>query len=184
MAGKDVTVQTIEPEFRDKLVAKIEEAYKWAGAADYDAGMKQALQVAEFFLNQLSSIRSKEELRLLLDKLPAPSFLEKSLILGVTRYLPQILRYGTRQLAESAERDAPGVPRGRPGVDLQQRADVIAHIGALIVKGCSDEAAKRRAAAKFAISKSTVQRIWDDRASVGEADFRSALKYISHEFGG
>jgi hypothetical protein len=52
------------------------------------------------------------------------------------------------------------------------------------MKGCSTEIGKRRAAAKFELSDSTVQRIWDDRGNIDDADFWSALNWASRELTG
>jgi hypothetical protein len=181
MATQPAETQTIDLEFREKLIARVEETVKWAGAPDYDTGMQQAMQIFEVLLSRMSLMRTKEDLRNLFDKMPNPSPLEKKLILAVAQYLPQIFRYGAKQLAEKLEGDAPALPRGRPNVDLERKAEIVAFAGKLHMQGCSLEISKKRAAAKFGISDSTVQRIWDDRGNIDDADFRSALKWLTKE---
>ena len=183
MATEPAKVQTMDPEFREKIIKKWDEFMRDAGAADYEAGMDKAVQVFQYFANQISLIRTKEALRNTLDKFPEPSPIEKKLILGVFRYLPEILRYGAKQLGDKAERELPAPPSGRPTVDLQQKAEIVTYVGTLIIKGCSAEAGKKRAAARFGISESTVQRIWDDRGSIDEADFRSAPNWLTAQKG-
>jgi hypothetical protein len=38
-----------------------------------------------------------------------------------------------------------------------------------------------RATKQFKLSKSTIQRIWDDRQNPGEVDFWSVLKYLKDD---
>lgn len=183
MATEPATARTVEPEFRDKLVSRWEELMIDTGAPDYETAISRAVQVFQFFLDNLSLIRTKEDLRNVLGRLPDPSALEKKLIWGVFQFLPQIFRYGAKQLAAKAERDLPPLPRGRPNIDLERKADIVAYVGKLHMQGCSLEISKKRTAARFTISESTVQRIWDDRGSIDPADFRSALNYLMKPIG-
>jgi hypothetical protein len=159
MATEPAEAQTIDLEFREKIIARWEGLMRDAGASDYETGMDRAVQVFQFFVNQISLIRTKEDLRNMLAKLPDPSPVEKKIFLGFLNYLPQIIHYGAKQFAAKAERELPPIPRGRPSTVLQQKSEVVTYVGTLIMKGCSTEIGKKRAAAKFGMSESTVQPV-------------------------
>jgi hypothetical protein len=176
--------KTVNPEFREKVIARWEKLIQDTGAPDHETAMQQLIQGFEKVLVVFSLVRTKQDLRNLLDKLPEPNLVEKKLILGFFQWAPQIVQYGVKQFAAKLERELSALPRGRPGTDLQQKAEVVTYVGTLIMKGCSTEVGKRRAAAKFGLSDSTVQRIWDDRGNIEDADFRSTLTWITKQWPG
>jgi hypothetical protein len=100
------------------------------------------------------------------------------LLLGSLKHLPQIIRVWLCQAAEVAEAELPS-PTGRPPVDSKARVEIVAYVGQLHTRGTSLEISKRRAAQRFGQSESTVQRIWDDRGNLEEADLRSVLRWLS-----
>jgi hypothetical protein len=123
---------------------------------------------------------SEEKLNALFDQMLEPSILEEKLMLATMKYLPQIARFWIKQFATGALKELPGPPGGRPrATDEAQNAEIVACVVNLFGKGVSLETSKKRAALRFGVSETTVQRIWDNRATVGEADFSSALKWIS-----
>ena len=165
-------------EQRDKLIERIDQAAQRFGAADFADGVRQASQFLETWLARFALVKTKDDLKKLLDEMPDPSLLEEKLILSLLRYLPQILRVWAKRLAEQAEEDFPAAPGGRPSTDLRERAEIVAYIGKLHLQGCSLELSKKRTATRFGRSESTIQRIWDNRGSIQPADFRSALKWV------
>lgn len=126
----------------------------------------------------VARMRTKDDLRKLLDEVPNPLWVEERLLLATAKFLPQILAAVAKQFAETIAHDAPPPPPGRPQVDFQRKAEVVAFIEKLHMQGTGLERNKNRAAQRFGISESTVQRIWDGRGELGEADFRSALRWV------
>jgi len=169
----------VKAELRDKFVLDIEQLFIRAGAENYEQGAQQFVKLLNFFHSNFHRILTKEELGAVLDELPEPNWKERMFILGGVKYLPHLLHFGIKQLARIADETLPAVPSGRPGIVLQTREKVIAHVGRQHTKGYSLEQAKRSAALKFGVSEGTVQRVWDDRASIGEADFRFVVKFFA-----
>jgi hypothetical protein len=169
----------MDADFQAKLINRMEELFRWAGAADYDDGMRQFRAILLRLVEGSEAIKTREDLARTLNQLENPSLLQRQLMLGSMRYLPQILRRWLREGAEVAEEVIPAPPTGRPPVDLQARAAVVEYVSELHKKGCSLELSKKRAGERFGFSESTVQRIWDDRGSLDDADFRSALRWLA-----
>ncbi len=166
-------------ELREKLIEETERCWKIAGAESYESGVLTFSKLLEYVQKNFDPMRTKEQFREFLDQLPEPSWLQRQFILGGYRYIPQVLRYGLMKLSQAAEETLPPIPRGRPGLDLQQKSEIIGFVGRQHTKGYSLEQAKNSAAKKFSVSEATVQRTWDDRGSRSEIDFRSVLKYLA-----
>ncbi len=149
------------------------------GAKNYDEGMQQVARMLDFFARNFDQCRTKEQLAAVFDELPQPSFVESKLFLGAMTYLPQILRWSLKKLAEDAEEDLPSVPTGRPGLTLQEKVRIVDFVGEQHKRLLSLDRCMKRAARWFHVSEATVQRAWDDRASLEPADFRSALKFFA-----
>ena len=164
-------------ELREKVIERLEEVSKWAGAPDFDAGMQQATKFFTLMQDATARMQTKDALRKLLDELPDPTPAEEALLSATANFMPQIISVVLKQLARVIQNAAP-VPPGRPSVDFLQKGQVVAYVGKLHTQGCSLELSKARAAQKFGLSESTVQRTWDDRGSLGDADFRSALRWL------
>ncbi|MGO9338425.1 MAG: hypothetical protein ACLPH3_23520 [Terracidiphilus sp.] len=164
---------------RDKVIVEFEQCLLRAGAESYDQGMQQFAKLLEFIQRHYDPMRTKEQLGALLDQLPEPSWKERLFIYGGFKYLPQVIHFGLNELSKAADETLPRLPRGRPGPELQTRQKIIAHVGQRHTKGYTLEQAKQSAAREFEVSESTVQRIWDDRGSIGEMDFRSVLKFFA-----
>lgn len=166
-------------ELREKLIVEVEKCWKIAGAENYESGIQTFAKLLDFVRNTFEPMRTKEQFREFLDQLPEPSWLERQFIVGGLRYLPQVFRFGLKKLSQTAEETLPPLPRGRIGIDLQQRAAIIGFVGRQHTKGYTLEQAKKSAAKKCGVSEATVQRVWDDRGSNSEIDFRSVLKYLA-----
>jgi hypothetical protein len=168
----------VNAELREKLILKTEQVFMLAGAESYDQAMQQFGKMLEFLNSHYDPMRTKEQLRTLLDQMPEPSFMQRRLLFGVLKYLPQIMRFGLKRLAETAEFTLPEIPTGRPGLELQIRTEIVEFVGNQHKRVPSLDRCMKSAAQKFGVSKGTVQRAWDDRASLDDADFRSALKFL------
>ncbi len=169
----------MKAELRDKVILEFEQCMMRVGAENYDQGMQQFSKLLAFLQKRVDPMQSREQLSTLLDELPEPSLIERMFIFGGFKYLPQIIRHGLKELSKRADEDLPAIPTGRPSLDLQSKAKIIAHVGQRHTTGYTLEQAKKSAAKKFGVSEATVQRAWDDRGNIGEIDFRSVLRYLS-----
>jgi hypothetical protein len=164
---------------RDKFVLDTEQLFISAGAENYEQGAQRFAKLLEFLHSNFHRIQTKEQLGAVLDELPEPNWKERLFILGGVKFLPQLVHFGIKQLARIADETLPAVPSGRPGIDLQTREKIVAHVGRQHTKGYALDQAKRSAALRFSVSEGTVQRAWDDRGSIGEADFRFVVKFFT-----
>ncbi len=169
-------------EQREVIIAGIEEQMIAAGAKDYDDGMQTVSKLIEFLKKHHDPMRTKEQLEDVLDQMPDPSWVQMQLFLGTLKFFPQILRYGIQKLATNADENLPQLPKGRPGLDLVTKQQIIASIGKKHMKGYSLEKAKKSVALQFSQSESTIQRTWDGRGDFGEVDFRSVLRFLESDF--
>jgi hypothetical protein len=144
-------------------------------------GMSIVQRSIDFVQRIYHPMRSKEDFAACLDSLPEPSWFRLRMMLGSLRYTPQLIRFGLKRLALAAEEDLPPVPVGRPGLEAISKAQIVAHVGKMHVRGYTLEQAKENARIKFGVSISTVQRVWDDRGNLGAVDFRSVLKFIEED---
>src|ERR1017187_4702773 len=169
----------VNVELREKLILEIEQCILCAGAESYEEGMQQFAKVLAFLQKTYDPMRTKEQLRAFFDQMPEPSWKEKLFINGGFKYLPQVIHYALKQLSILADETLPPLPLGRHGLDLQTKKQIIAHVARQHIKGYSLELAKKSAARRFAVSEATVQRTWDDRGSLGEADLRFVVKFLT-----
>ena len=152
---------SVNAELREKLIVEVEKCWKIAGAENYESGIQTFAKLLDFVRNTFEPMRTKEQFREFLDQLPEPSWLERQFIVGGLRYLPQVFRFGLKKLSQTAEETLPPL------------------VGRQHTKGYTLEQAKKSAAKKCGVSEATVQRVWDDRGSNSEIDFRSVLKYLA-----
>lgn len=168
----------MQPKLREEIVAKLEAGIILMGAEDYDKGMQQFARILEFVNRNFDPLRSKEQLRAVLDEIPDVSFVQAKLFLGTAKYIPQIVRFCLKHLATASEVDLPPIPTGRPGLHTQEKARIVEFVGNEHKRITSLDSCIKKVAKKFRVSEATVQRAWDDRASLDPADFRSALKFL------
>jgi hypothetical protein len=168
----------MDAKLRDRIIGRIEDSFRWAGASGFDEGMRQATRVLTFFLEGFEQMRTREELVQLLDSMPEPNFAQEKMILGVLGFLPQMIRAGAGKLAKKLEDEVPAPTGGRPPIPQQTRAEIVAFMGDLHTRGTSLGACKKRASAKFGYSESTVERMWLERGNIDEVDFRSSTRWL------
>jgi hypothetical protein len=163
------------------IIAEVERIFSVAGATDYDSGMAQFGRILGWVQEHYQPMRSKEDLAALLDAMPDLSWLKMRFVMGTFHYVPQLFRYGLKELSSRAEEDFPQIPRGRPGLDAFSKEQIVAHVGKRHMGGYTLDQAKESAARQFSVSKSTIQRAWDDRGDRGAVDFRSVLRFLAEE---
>jgi hypothetical protein len=168
-------------EQRDVIVAKLEEQMVAAGSTSYDDGMRSVTKLIEFLKKYHDPMRTKEQLEELLDRMPDPSWVEMQLLIGTLKFFPQILRFGFEKNAKDADENLPKLPKGRPGLDLVTKQQIVASVSKKHMKGYSLEKAKKSVALQFGKSESTIQRAWDTRGSFAEVDFKSVLKFLEDD---
>jgi hypothetical protein len=176
----------VDEKLREQIVSALEKAMKAVGAKDYESGMEQTSRLAAAVHESVESMKTLDDLRVLLDRLPPLSKREELIISMISRNLPGILRLGFKLAAKRAAADLPALANGRPpALSSQQAHEAIDYVSKLNRQGCSFEVAKSRTAQKFACSLRTIERLWKDRAAFlndqGEPDvtIHEALRYIS-----
>jgi hypothetical protein len=171
----------MKPDKKDAIINELERALIVAGAKDYDSGMAAFGKILGWVQEHYHPMRSKQDFGALLDSFPDPSRLQMRFLLGTLKYLPQLARFFLKRAAEITEQDLPPIPTGRPGLDAFTKAQIIARIGKSHMNGYTLDQAKMAAAVKSKVSRSTVQRAWDDRGNRGAVDFRSVLKFLAED---
>lgn len=171
----------MRPELRNKLIAKLDELAKKFGDEDFPTGAAHVSDVLQKLAREMQLMSTRERLVALFDELPEPSKTDELFMLASLHFLPAMLRVWFKEFAATAGKELPSPPGGRPSVDPNIRAKVIAYILELFGKQVSLEIGKKRAALRFDLSESTVQRIWDDRGGLPEPDFKSAMRWIAEE---
>jgi hypothetical protein len=176
----------VDKKLREQIVSALEKAMKAVGAKDYESGMEQTSRLAAVVHESVESMKTLNDLRIMLDKLPPLSKQEEKIALLVARNLPGVLRFGLKLAAKSAAADLPALNSGRPpALSSQQAHEAIDYVSKLNRQGCSFEVAKSRTAQKFACSLRTIERLWKERASFldneeePDATIHEALRYIS-----
>ena len=178
----------MDEKLREQIVVAIEKAMKAVGAEGYESGIEQTRKLAAFVHQGAESMKTLDDLRVLLDRLPPLSKREELIISMISRNLPGILRLGFKLAAKRAAADLPALNNGRPpALSSQQAYESLDYVSKLNRQGCPVEIAKSRTAQKFGCSVRTLERLWKDRASFlndqGEADVTidEAIGYISQD---
>ena len=176
----------MDEKLREQIVVALEKAMKTVGAKDYESGMEQTSRLAAVVHESVESMKTLDDLRVLLDRLPPLTKREEVIALLIARNLPGVLRFGFKLAAKRAAADLPALNGGRPPKLSSQRAyEALDYVSKLNRQGCPFEVAKSRTAQKFGCSLRTIERLWKDRATFlidqGEADVTidEALRYIS-----
>src|SRR4051812_29773783 len=94
-------------EVRDRLIERLDEVARWAGASDFDSGMADATRFFAALLEGIQRMKTKDDLRKLLDELPDLSMAEEQLLLASARFAPQLLSAAAKYLAKQLGADAP-----------------------------------------------------------------------------
>ena len=145
---------------------------KWivvAGAKDYAEGMESASKVIGWFYERTQMVKTRDDLRALLDSCPAMSKREELTYLFLANHLPQVIRPGLKNAAKKAADTIPPRKGGRPpAIAPQKTGEVLDCVSALMRKGCTHEAAIYRTAQRFTSSERTIERLWAKRGSISD----------------
>lgn len=159
----------VDEKMREKMVAAMEKAVMSLGEPTYEAGMKKAVTVLEYFANGARSAQTLDGLRNVLDGCEPLSKSEEAIALFAMRDLPSLLRVGLKMAAKKAAADLPAPPGGRqPVLTAQQAKEAVDYVWELTRKGASMDAAKLRACQKFGCSRRTLDRLCANRDSTPE----------------
>jgi hypothetical protein len=169
--------------FVDDMIQRIEALMLDMGAPSFEAGIRMGVSLFEWLAQSMKAVQSTADFRrVALTKMERPSPINQKMLRGCFDHLPRLVAHGATQLAANEVRGLPPL-RGRKGKTIQEKIEVVDFIVAKIKIGYNTDQAKNRAARHFTMSRATVQRIWDDRASVGEVDYGSVLKWAVETFG-
>jgi len=104
----------LDEKTREKIVSSFEDAVRVVGAPSYEEGMEAVARLIRFMSDGLDSMRTPDQLRATLDKLPPLSARGKMMLMLVMAKLPQLLRWGIKMVGEEATRSLPVPSGGRP----------------------------------------------------------------------
>ena len=123
----------MKPEHRDAIVAQLEKQMIAAGARDYDDGMEKLTKIIEWLKEHHDPMRTKEQFEQLLNTMPDPPRIQMQLLFGALKFMPQVMRFAIQKVATVAEEQLPELRRGRPGLDLVTKEQIVASI---VKKAC------------------------------------------------
>jgi len=169
--------------FIEGLLQRFEELMRQMGAPSYEEGMQKYIKLLEYLAQSAKAVSTKADFRRAMTELERPDPVMQRMLLGFCDHIPRLAVYGARRFAEDEEANLPPLPPGRKPMTVQQKAEVIRFIVGRIEQGANTDQAKKRAAKRFGISRSTVQRTWDDRGNMGQVDFGSVLGWAIQTFG-
>lgn len=149
--------QTIEA-----LIDSLERILKHIGVQTLeDAGA--AVQRLADILNQIPPYCNRKRLAEVLRQVEVTPE-DEMLIRGTSENFPAVVVALLEEAVPIIRKEFPVISAGRPkSLTTEQQKAVCEHIGKLHVDGLDIKAAKKRAAQKFAVSMSTVERTWADR---------------------
>jgi hypothetical protein len=172
----------VDPEVRERIINAAEQALITVSGKSFEEGARFATKIVELVYTTVKQVQTKDELRKVMESAPEPSEHELQIILFAAENLPNLLRFGIKELSRRASTTLPTLQAGRRRkVTAQESRVVVNTVSELMVKGANLKAAKIRAAQQFGCSKRTVERIWSSRKNLPEAEITVAdvLRFFS-----
>src|SRR5271170_785105 len=159
----------LDEKTREKIVASFENAMRTVGAQNYEDGVETVARLIRFASDGIETMRTPDQLRETLDRLPPLSMRERMMILFLMPRLPQLLRLGLKMLGEEAGRTLPAPDGGRPrSMSADTVEEALDYVCKLQRQGVRLEIAKLRTAQKFGCSLRTIERYWRTRDNPAE----------------
>lgn len=160
----------LEEEEKRRIREPLDSAVRrFAGLEGWDAAMDGLARVATWFL--ASSERMKADALVSLLETADPSEDIEPWLVTIENFGP-VAREVLIEIAERARKALPAAPGGRRRrLTPERAAAACAFIGDLYAKGAVLDAAKRRAAQRFGVSRRTIQRVWEGRGKSQKAIF-------------
>lgn len=162
-------VLALDEELRQKITELMDETVRAFGPQSWNEAIDGLIRLAEWFLQNVDSLRVDSIMKLLEDVPMEGDDAEQrqarvEFLREVFQQVPSLTRSLAIELAGRAKQNLPPSPGGRPRIATPERAQAVCgFIGRLFGQGVPLQAAKQRAAQRFALSQRTVDRIWAQR---------------------
>lgn len=153
----------MDSESRNQFIAGLDNAFKSIGAASLEEGCESAAKLFEMIAIKIRQLGNREELEKVLaaDTVSAE---ERNIAVAAAEQLPSLVSAAVQWLSASLAKDFPAQPQGRPkSLSKAQEVEACEYVGKLFSSGATLKVAKQRAAAKFGVSQTTIERVWVDR---------------------
>jgi hypothetical protein len=154
----------LSEESRLRVIAALENTAQDVGSANLAEGIANLERALQIFSGALVHFRSHESIDAALQKLEIPSE-EEAKFISMIENTGKFVNFVMPRLLKHLDVIAMTQP-GRPkALKSSEEKEVCDHIGKLFSVGVELGIAKDRAALKFGVSRSTVERAWMDRKS-------------------
>jgi hypothetical protein len=170
----------LDQELRDRLLAIADEKAAKIGVDGLHEFVDQARTVFEKLAQYLEPMRTRDGLIAALDSLELTPE-EERMAVAFAEHFGHFMREAVTTLIDLGIKELPPVPSGRRRVltaDLAQ--EINAYVLDLYGTNLELKKCKKRAAQRFGVSYTTVQRAWSSRSKVnsGSIDAGSFVEYI------
>lgn len=153
----------MRPELRDKILQIADTKVERFGMTGLEDAVDKACNGFEKLALAMSPIRTRQGLVEMLDKVELTPE-QEAYAVPMAEHFPHVLREIIAHLFESALKDLPPQPSGRKrSLNFEESAEVCQYVAELYAKGLDLKICKQRAAQRFGVSLSTVQRAWRQR---------------------
>lgn len=152
----------MKPEIRDQIIQSLLASFAAVGAEDFDEAMQELESSVARLLSGIRSLQTVDQLQHVLDGIETNEEQEK-IMLAAFASVPKLTVMFVNLLGEKVKNDFPATEAGRPAIDYFKRVKIVDFICAKMKAGCSLRQAKTRAAMRFGLGASTIQRIWSKR---------------------
>lgn len=135
-------------------------------------------QIADFFAHRVKPVLNRETLDALL-KQAQLSADEEQMFITMVENLPSLIVFGLTMVSTEAAKTFPVTNTGRPkSLEVKTRRSVCDYIAKLFSEGTGLKIAKQRAADKFGVSLSTVERTWAERKKGHKPSLNELIDFL------
>ena len=169
----------MRPELRDKLLQVADRKLQQFGMQSLEEAVDKACVGFEKLSLAMTPIRTRQGLIELFDRVELTEA-EEIYAIPVAEHFPHVLRELIIHLFESALRDLPPQPAGRKrSLSFDESAELCSYVAELFGKLPDLKACKKRAAQRFGVSLSTVERAWRKRGE-NSSDVIQAAEVVDY----
>ncbi len=163
---------------RRKIIDAIERALKLTGAEGFEDAEATMQQIAEFFAHRVKPIMNRERLEALLQQAELPPE-DEQMFIAMAESLPSLIGVALNMLSSEAAKSFPISNTGRrKSLTSTERRAACEHIATLYGQGTNLMVAKKRAAQKFGVSLSTVERTWAERKNGHKPSLNEVIDFL------
>jgi hypothetical protein len=170
----------VKRELRDKLLEITDAEAQRRGLEGLHSFVDQACIVFQKLAEVMEPLRTREGIIGVLDRVEMTEE-EEHYAVPTVKHFGHVIREALTELFELGLNDLPQAPSGRKRKLTQKLSEQIcAHVLNLLGKGADLTTCKKRAAQKFGVSYTTVQRAWGKRGKteLDEIDLSELIQYV------